>query len=175
MHRLLTLHSCNRWSHSGIGTFQLLYSFALMLTCHSFSYGQHRPILLWTMDRNPRSPHYWRLLDSICLHLYTALENIKTILMRNIKIIIVLKTNRQWKLEILVQVILFRSKIRYKNSYLYIKVHVAYLHEQKHRHKKSKVNKAHFDDSKKKAKFKFQIVFRLEVNRVFVKIGETLV
>lgn len=173
MHRLPTLHSCNRWSHSGIGTFQLLYSFALMLTCHSFSYGQHRPILLWTMDRNPRSPHYWRLLDSICLHLYTALENIKTILMRNIKIIIVLKTNRQWKLEILVQVILFRSKIRYKK--LYIKVHVAYLHEQKHRHKKSKVNKAHFDDSKKKAKFKFQIVFRLEVNRVFVKIGETLV
>lgn len=173
VHRLPTLHSCNRWSHSGIGTFQLLYSFALMLTCHSFSYGQHRPILLWTMDRNPRSPHYWRLLDSICLHLYTALENIKTILMRNIKIIIVLKTNRQWKLEILVQVILFRSKIRYKK--LYIKVHVAYLHKQKHRHKKSKVNKAHFDDSKKKAKFKFQIVFRLEVNRVFVKIGETLV
>lgn len=80
--RLLALHSCIRWSHSGIGTFQLLYSFALMLVCYSLSYGQHRPILLWTMDRISRYPHYWRLLDSICLHLYTTLGNNKTICMR---------------------------------------------------------------------------------------------
>lgn len=96
--RLPALHSCIRWSHSGIGTFQLLYSFALMLVCYSLSYGQHRPILLWTMDRISRSPHYWRLLDSICLHLYTTLGNNKTICMRFIFESVQKKDNKNWRL-----------------------------------------------------------------------------
>lgn len=69
--KLPSFHFCIHWSHSGIGTVQLLYNFAAMLFCYSSSYGRQRPILLSMLDKSPRSSHYLRLLDSIYLWIST--------------------------------------------------------------------------------------------------------